>query len=113
MGWVDQLKQAVGSGRAPAGERKDDPPEPVVVTRVEAEPQPRPLPAPKPRRTPPVVHSVYITVRQPTDDAPGEIDPGFYVIEDGVLTLTDEQGSPIGGKNDSALSHELANGDNI
>jgi hypothetical protein len=58
------------------------------------------------------VHECFIEIRPSSGADPGEIDPGFYIVEDGALTLTDSDGRPLTPKNDSILTHELANGEN-
>ena len=41
------------------------------------------------------VKPVYITVRRPMGDDPGRIEAGHYIFVDGVVTLTDEAGTPL------------------
>jgi hypothetical protein len=41
------------------------------------------------------VKPVYITVRRPMGDDPGRVELGHYIFVDGVVTLTDEAGTPL------------------
>jgi hypothetical protein len=41
------------------------------------------------------VFSTYVTIARPMGDDPGTIEPGYYTVADGVVTLTDHEGKPI------------------
>jgi hypothetical protein len=49
----------------------------------------------KKRTPPPLVHQVSVTVRNASVRDPGEATIGYYVVEGGTLTLTDERGLPL------------------
>lgn len=93
MGWLDQLRQAAG------GVAKQDDALPVVVV-----PQ-----APRPK---PQVNYVFAQVRPQRPNDPGEVEIGYFTVQDGVLTMTDEHGRPIEGKGDKGYSRTLSVGDN-
>jgi hypothetical protein len=54
----------------------------------------------KRRKPKPKVESVIVTVRPPNERTgdPGEAAIGSYTVQDGVLSLTDENGKPVGEK---------------
>jgi hypothetical protein len=43
------------------------------------------------------VEQIIVTVRfaEPEDGDPGEAAVGYYTVEDGLLTMTDEHGTPL------------------
>ena len=41
------------------------------------------------------VHSVYATVRLPSDDDTGQITIGYFTLADDVLTMTNPKGVPV------------------
>jgi hypothetical protein len=43
----------------------------------------------------PPVREVYITIRGAIGNDPGEIAAGYFIVEDGMLMLTDQNGQPI------------------
>lgn len=47
------------------------------------------------RRLRPLVQSVYVTTRHPKGNDPGAVAEGHFIVEDGRLTLTDENGTPL------------------
>ena len=55
------------------------------------------------KRTRPLVQHVYITVRQPKDNDPGEVAIGYYVVEGGMLKLTDENGTALEKQDPQAI----------
>jgi hypothetical protein len=60
----------------------------------------------------PEVHHVYGTVRNPMGDDLGQVTNGYYMLVDGVLTMTDRAGVPIRGMNNGEkFQHKLAAGD--
>jgi hypothetical protein len=47
------------------------------------------------RRVKPLVQEVLVMVRRPSDNDPGEVTTGYYVIEDNTLQMTDQNGMPL------------------
>jgi hypothetical protein len=47
---------------------------------------------------------------QPETGYPGRVMYGFYVIDDGVLTMTDEAGVPVRDKGGDIVRHKLEDG---
>ena len=43
----------------------------------------------------PEIQQVPVQLRSPSGDDPGRVTVGFYIIEDGKLTMTDENGKPV------------------
>jgi hypothetical protein len=42
------------------------------------------------------IFSTYITIARPLNaDDPGRVEPGFYTVADGSVTLTNQEGKPI------------------
>ncbi len=60
------------------------------------------------RRLRPKVQEVIVTVRQSDDSDPGEVAIGHYVVEDGQLLLTDENGLALEGAKAVALENPEA-----
>lgn len=60
------------------------------------------------------VHHVTVQLRKPVGDDLGQVTEGFYVVQDGVLSLTDDDGDPLMGKNGVPVvkRHVLKPGDN-
>jgi hypothetical protein len=62
----------------------------------------------------PEAHSVYATVRNPkpgTDDT-GQVTTGYYVLVDGVLTMTDSTGAAVRDSHTGeAYTHKIQLGD--
>ena len=44
------------------------------------------------------VRAVWITTRPPRGDDPGEVDVGFYKVENGMVIMCSEEGLPTGKK---------------
>jgi hypothetical protein len=49
----------------------------------------------RPRKPQPIVQETWAQVRPQSDNDPGEVLPVFYIIEEGVLTVTDRKGIPV------------------
>lgn len=63
------------------------------------------------------VHQVTAQLHGASEGDPGQITNGYYVVEDGVLVMTDEAGNPFLGPDGSPLKtksnrHKLRPGDN-
>lgn len=41
------------------------------------------------------VFSTYVTIARPMGDHPGSIEPGHYVVDGDMVTLTDQAGVPV------------------
>jgi hypothetical protein len=54
------------------------------------------------------VHRVIIQIRRPSGDDPGQVSEGYYVVHDGVLTMTHEDGQPV---SPDQFRHTLKAGD--
>lgn len=58
------------------------------------------------------IKTVWITTRYPVGEGdPGAVEPGYYSVEQGMLTLHDEQGRPVAGPrrlNSSEDPHVIA-----
>lgn len=79
MGWLDALERRARE----------------AVGVVPAAPGPARQPA-KPQPTP-VIKTVWVQTAAPASpEDPGAAEPGFYSVTDGVLTMHDESGKPIG-----------------
>jgi len=89
MRWADELEQHAKKAKARKGKS--------VLGNQKTEKRTGP---------PPVVHEFYITVRGASENDPGQIDVGFYVVENGQVTLTDAAGKPL----KDAKSEALPNG---
>src|SRR5436190_11973614 len=64
-------------------------------------------PPTKPRRVPPEVKGFICVVAQPSG-APGDLGEtvdSWYFVEDGVVTLCDQQGKPLTKTDDDQVSH--------
>jgi hypothetical protein len=63
------------------------------------------------RKTPvvrkPVVQECWLQIRGASGSDPGAVDPVFYVIESGVLTVTDSTGKPL----EKVGTHRLMEGE--
>jgi hypothetical protein len=59
----------------------------------------------------PDVHRVTITVEQPKGSSSGRITQGAYIVEGGVVIMTDAAGIPIRGSDGELYSHKLRDGD--
>ena len=60
----------------------------------------------------PEVHSVYATVRLPTNGDTGQVTTGYYTLGDGVLTMTDSQGAPVRDLNNGEMvTHKVKEGE--
>ncbi len=56
----------------------------------------------------PEVHSVYVTVRRPTNGYTGQFTTGYYTLADGVLTMTDSKGRHVRSTNGGdAYRHKM------
>jgi hypothetical protein len=60
----------------------------------------------QPRRLQPEIHEVRFQIRGPLNGDAGRVEAGFYSVSDGVLTMRDAKGSPIG------TEHRLGPDDN-
>lgn len=58
---------------------------------------------PRPRKSRPVVRTVWVQMRAPNEQTgdPGSVSDVHYTCDDNVVTLTNEKGTPIGGKTGS------------
>lgn len=56
---------------------------------------------------------VTVQIRRPEGSDPGQVSEGFYVVRDGVLTLTSPDGSPLMRSDGTPLekTHRLTPGD--
>lgn len=65
----------------------------------------------KPRKPAPVVRTAWVQTRAPNEETgdPGAVIDIHYTVDDGMVTLTNEKGAPIGGK---AASYVLRPGEN-
>lgn len=60
------------------------------------------------RKARPIVQETWAQTRRPTDDGdPGEVMPVHFTVDDGVLTVTDAKGQPLG----SVKPYTLRDGD--
>jgi hypothetical protein len=59
----------------------------------------------------PEVHSVFATVRLPSDGDPGQVTIGYYTLADGVLTMTDSKGRPVRTSSGEKRVHRLQEGE--
>ena len=98
MGWLDDLLESFDKPAAL-------PPE---LAKPRAKPKPKPA-----------VKHVFIQIAAADLETgnPGSVEDGYYVIDEGVLKLTDSNGRPIGndapqGSASSEYRHELRPGDN-
>ena len=57
------------------------------------------------------VRQVIVTIRPPKGNFPGQVCYGWYVIADGVVTLTDREGNPAGEETGRKFTHKLAPGE--
>lgn len=57
------------------------------------------------------VKRIYTTVRRPSGDDSGQVECGFYIFEKGVVTLTDESGTPLRRGLDQRLSTRKLKGE--
>lgn len=57
----------------------------------------------------PKVHRVVVQLSPPTDDHPGQITEGYYIVDDGVLVMVHADGKPV---DDELFRHRLGTGDN-
>jgi hypothetical protein len=77
MGWLDAMerraREAVGS--VPAAPPVRQPAKPQAI---------------------PVIKTVWVQTAPPLNGSAGACEPGFYSVTDGVLTMHDESGKPIG-----------------
>src|SRR5690348_2551955 len=60
----------------------------------------------------PDVHSVTIQVRAPSRPGDtGQVSFGYYVVDDGMLTMTDGEGKPVRRRTGDLMTHKLKPGD--
>lgn len=57
------------------------------------------------------VHCVWVQVRGSTVNDPGEIAPRYYIVDDGVLLLTDAQGEILTDDDDATFQYALSASD--
>jgi hypothetical protein len=50
------------------------------------------------RRSRAKVQEVYVQVRRPDGNQPGQVAPIYFTVEDGLLTITDENGAATKGE---------------
>jgi len=56
----------------------------------------------------PTVHAITVIVSMPSKKEPlGRLTYGFYIVVDGVLTLTDKNGKPAEDANGKRYTHKL------
>src|SRR5262245_42953085 len=60
----------------------------------------------------PEVHPIRIVIRSPKGDFPGQESEGRYIVEDGVVTLTDHDGSVVHDPSGKTYTHRLGLGPN-
>ena len=58
------------------------------------------------------IHTVFIQIDPPKGRHPGRVAEGCYIVEDGVLVLTDRKGNPARDDNGHKYTHKIADGDN-
>jgi hypothetical protein len=56
------------------------------------------------------VFKISVQTRRPDGDDPGAVTEGAYIVDDGVLTMTQPDGSPV--RNPERFTHKLRDGDN-
>jgi len=54
------------------------------------------------------VHRVITGIRRATGSDPGQVSIGYYTIQDGILTMTHEDGEPV---SPDQFNHQLKPGD--
>jgi hypothetical protein len=75
------------------------------IDALQAEGKSKQKPASKRKATPaPLVNEILVTVRRPSGNDPGQVEPGYYVIEDKSLWVTDKDGIPF--KDSTAVTLE-------
>ncbi|WP_409188784.1 hypothetical protein [Bradyrhizobium sp. RDM4] len=79
MSWLDTLKGRAQEAKAKPAEAR---------------------PAPKPRQPRPEIRCVWIQTRAPDYERgeEGNVEPGYYTVSDGVLTMRDAAGKSTGAK---------------
>jgi hypothetical protein len=60
----------------------------------------------------PDVKQVIVETSSPRDGSSGEVAFGYYTVENGKLTLTDERGKPLRRGSGVTVTHTLREGDN-
>jgi len=60
----------------------------------------------------PEVHSVQVQIERPKGRFEGRVVEGRYIVEDGVLSLTNHDGIPVRDAEGKAYTHKLEPGDN-
>jgi hypothetical protein len=56
--------------------------------------------------------SVFIQIRKPDGDDPGQVAEGAFIVEDGVVILTDRDGNPARDDDGKFYKRKLADGQN-
>jgi hypothetical protein len=57
-----------------------------------------PEPVPRPRQPKPDIKSIWIQTRAPRAGDPGSVEPAYYFVADGVVTMCDESGKSSGNE---------------
>jgi hypothetical protein len=57
------------------------------------------------------IYQVYVEIKPPKGNDPGQVVLGYYIIVDGVLTMTDAKGNVAQDDNGKVYSHRLVAGD--
>jgi hypothetical protein len=60
----------------------------------------------------PEVHSITVQVAAPRGNHPGAVTFGYYVVADGVLTMTDASGIPVRRPGGDHYTHKLGPDEN-
>jgi hypothetical protein len=55
----------------------------------------------------PDVQKVTIQIEGPSKFSPGRVSFGYYVVKDGVVTMTDSAGKPVHGRRGELYNHKL------
>jgi hypothetical protein len=55
----------------------------------------------------PDVQKLTIQIEEPSKFSPGRVSFGYYVVKDGVLTMTDSTGKPVHGRKGELYNHKL------
>src|SRR5262245_7577149 len=60
----------------------------------------------------PEVHQVYAEIKAPSRHLPaGQVSSGYYIVVDGVVTMTAPDGEPAVDEHGKTYTHKLAPGD--
>jgi hypothetical protein len=59
----------------------------------------------------PEMHQCCAEIKPPTGDHPGQISYGYFIVVDGLLTMTDAKGEVAQDDSGKAYTHRLERGD--